>query len=160
MTTTEAQKKRDEIIEAREGRLDVVIRAAQSALKTAFLVNSGGAIAILGFFGQAIQTETPSPAAPYLAKALLILGIGTALAGLATGLSFLAQYAYFIRKSNPKLGKRAPMLTKINIYLVLASLTCFIVASFVAYRGFCRISQPTGMARTPASNALIAKPKS
>jgi hypothetical protein len=36
----------------RSDRLNVVVASAEAALKSAFLVNGGGAVALLAFFGQ------------------------------------------------------------------------------------------------------------
>lgn len=136
MQNKETKNKRDKLDKFRKERFDVVISSAQSALKAAFLVNGGGAIALLSFFGSKLQSGNSNPVATYLAAALLILVIGTALAGLATGLSFLAQYGYFTQERRSRLAKMAPKLTKINILLVFLSYVCFIAAGFVAYRGF------------------------
>ncbi len=134
MPNDEPRKSRGEKLQDfRRQRFEVVVRSAESALKSAFLVNGGGAVALLTFFGQAMHGGKPNLATSYLAVALLMLVIGTAIAGLATGLSFLAQYGYFMRKSRSWFGKAAPVLTKINIVLVLLSYVCFVVAGAVAY---------------------------
>lgn len=135
MPNDELRKSRAEKLQDfRKERFEVVVRSAESALKSAFLVNGGGAVALLTFFGQAMHGGKPSPATSSLAVALLMLVIGTAIAGFATGLSFLAQYGYFMRKSRSWLGKAAPVLTIINIVLVFLSYVCFVVAGAVAYR--------------------------
>lgn len=116
----------------RSEHLSIVFASAASALQSAFLVNSGGAVALLAFFGQFIQAGKPNPAMPGLTLALFILVFDTFLAGLATGLSFLAQYGYFMR-GRSRLGKIAPYLTKANIGLVMLSYICFVSAGAVAY---------------------------
>ena len=89
MTQSDLRKRRLATVEEfRKARFAVVTSSAESALKSAFLVNGGGAVALLAFFGQAAQQAKLSPATPALAAALLVLVIGTALAGIATGLSF------------------------------------------------------------------------
>lgn len=122
--------KRDEF---RKARLDVVVTSAESALKSAFLVNGGGAVALLAFFGQASRQSLPSSS--WLALALFILVVGTALAAVATGLSFLAQYGYMMGKRRSWFGRFARSITALNIILVMLSYVCFVVAGFVAYRG-------------------------
>jgi hypothetical protein len=122
--------KRDEF---RKTRFDVVVKSAESALKSAFLVNGGGAVALLAFFGQAARQ--PGPPSSWLAIALFVLVIGTALAAVATGLSFLAQYGYLAGKRRSWLGRAARNITALNIVLVLFSYGCFIIAGFIAYRG-------------------------
>jgi hypothetical protein len=119
--------------EARKTRFDVVIRSADAALKNAFLINGGGAVALLAFFGQA--GRQPGTSSPWLALALFVLIIGAALAAVATGLSFLAQYGYLVGKRRSWFGRSAQSITAANIVLVLFSYVCFVVAGFIAYRG-------------------------
>jgi hypothetical protein len=123
--------KRDEF---RKERLEVVVNSAESALKSAFLVNGGGAVALLTFFGQASRQGTPT--SPWLAHALLALVIGTTLAAVATGLSFLAQYGYMMGKRRSQFGRSARDITAANIVLVMLSYVCFVSAGFLAYKGF------------------------
>jgi len=117
----------------REQRLGVVASSAESALKSAFLVNGGGAVALLAYFGQAGQKVSPNPSASILATALLVLVVGTALAGLATSLSFLAQYGYFMRKSRSWFGRNARSITALNIVMIMFSHACFVAAGVIAY---------------------------
>ena len=119
--------------EFRKTRFDVVVSSAESALKSAFLINGGGAVALLAFFGQA--SRQPGPSSPWLALALFILVVGTALAAVATGLSFLAQYGYLVGKRRSWFGRNARNVTAVNIVLVLLAYVCFVVAGLVAYRG-------------------------
>ena len=135
MATGELRKSREAKVQAfRKERFGIVATSADSALKSAFLVNGGGAVALLAFFGQATTQARPAHVSSLLATALLILVVGTALAGVATGLSFLAQYGYFMQKSRSWFGRAARSLTAANIVLVGASYVCFVVAGFVAYR--------------------------
>jgi len=117
----------------RKERFEVVISSAESALKNAFLVNGGGAVALLAFFGQA--SKQPGFSSVWLASALLILVVGTALAAVATGLSFLAQYGYMIGKRRSVLGRYARNVTALNITMVMLSYFCFVGAGFVAFGG-------------------------
>ena len=123
--------KRDEF---RKERLEVVVSSAESALKCAFLVNGGGAVALLAFFGQASRQGAPT--SPWLSHALLALVIGTALAMVATGLSFLAQYGYMMGKRRSRFGRSEKDITAANIVLVMISYVCFVLAGFLAYKGF------------------------
>lgn len=123
--------KRDEF---RKERIEIVIGSAESALKSAFLVNGGGAVALLTFFGQSSRQGIPTSS--WLSHALLALVIGTALAAMATGLSFLAQYGYMMGKRRSQFGRSARDITTTNIVLVMLSYTCFVSAGFLAYKGF------------------------
>jgi len=134
MASTELRAARlARVEEFRKARFAVVASAAESALRSAFLVNGGGAVALLAFFGQATQQPRFSASVPLLAAALLVLVIGTALAGVATGLSFLAQYGYFMRRSRSWFGKAARSITALNIVLILLSYACFVAAGLLAY---------------------------
>jgi hypothetical protein len=97
------------------------------------LVNGGGAVALLAFLGQASKQQGFSSA--WLAWALLVLVIGTALAAVATGLSFLAQYGYMTGKRRSMLGRHARSITAANITLVMLSYFCFVAAGLVAFGG-------------------------
>lgn len=55
--------KRDEF---RKERFEVVVASAENALKNAFLVNGGGAVALLAFFGQA--SKQPGFSSVWLAR--------------------------------------------------------------------------------------------
>jgi hypothetical protein len=128
------RSRRAKIEEFRKERFGSVISAAESALKSAFLVNGGGAVALLAFFGQAAHQTRTAAANSLLATSLLVLVIGTALAGIATGLSFLAQYGYFMRSSRSWFGRAARSITALNVALIVVSYGCFVAAGAVAYR--------------------------
>ena len=125
----DSERKKERLLHIRDEGLDVVIKSAQMALNSVFLLNGGTAVALLSFFSQLIQSESPSPSAPCLMWALGFLGLGAFLAGLATAGSFLAQYKYFKGKSDPKARRCAPKVTNINFWLVAVSLSCFAIAS-------------------------------
>jgi len=120
---------------ARDARLEATIASAQTALRTAVLVNGIGAIALLAFFSQAFKDAgNPLPGAGQLAAATLWLVAGTAVAGCATGLSFLAQYG-LVTRWHSWFGRhdRALTMTQINVALVFLSYLCFFIAGLHAY---------------------------
>jgi hypothetical protein len=117
-----------------EDRLDATIATAQTALKTAVLVNGAGAIALLTLFAGAFKDTNPLPGAAQFAAATLWLVAGTAAAGAATGISFLAQYGQLMRwQSWFGRRRRAAAITQINIVLVFLSYLCFAIAGLHAY---------------------------
>jgi hypothetical protein len=119
---------------SRPHRLDAALALAQTALKTAVLVNGAGAIALLALFAQAFKDAGPLPGAPQFAAATLWLVAGTAVAGCATGLSFLAQYGHLLRwRSWFGRGGRPAAITRLNIALVFLSYACFVVGGLHAY---------------------------
>jgi hypothetical protein len=129
------QQRREKIAEYRNRRLDIVVSSAQSALKTAFIVNGAGTVALVGLFAQAIQKSATVFPASTLAAAMFSLVAGTTLAALATGFSFLAQYGYMLGKRRSWFGRVAPRITKLNILLILLSYGCFIAGGVIAYQG-------------------------
>lgn len=116
----------------RSERLPITYASAASALQSAFLANGGGAVALLAFYGQLLTAQSNHPAASGLAGALLAMVIGVALAVAATGLSFVAQYGYLMRR-NSRVGRFALHFTWANVVLVCASLVCFVVGGAQAY---------------------------
>lgn len=129
---SQRQARRELIAKHRSDRLPITYASAASALQSAFLANGGGAVALLAFYGQLLAAQPHHPAASGLARALLVLVIGVGLAVAATGLSFLAQYGYLLRR-NSRLGKFAAHFTWANMALVFASLLCFVVVGAQAY---------------------------
>jgi hypothetical protein len=129
------QQRHEKVFEYRNRRLDIVVSSAQSALKTAFIVNGAGTVALVGLFAQAIQKPAAVFPAATLAEALFLLIVGTGLAALATGFSFLAQYGYMLGKRRSWFGRVAPRITKLNIFLILLSYACFIAGGAIACQG-------------------------
>ena len=115
-------------------RLDATVASAQTALKTAVLVNGAGAIALLTLFAGAFKDANPLPGAAQFAAATLWLVAGTAAGGAATGISFLAQYGQVMRwRSWFGRRGRAALITQVNIVLVFLSYLCFVIAGLHAY---------------------------
>ena len=127
------QARRELIAKHRSERLPITYASAASALQSAFLANGGGAVALLAFYGQLLTTQPKHAAAAGLANALLAMVIGVGLAVAATGLSFVAQYGYLMRR-HTWVGKRAIYFTWVNMALVFASLVSFVVGGAWAYR--------------------------
>ena len=115
-------------------RLDAALARAQTALKTAVLVNGAGVIALLALFAQAFKDGGVLPGAGQFAAATLWMVAGTAVAGCATGLSFLAQYGDLMRwHSWFGRGGRAGTITRLNIALVFLSYACFVLGGLHTY---------------------------
>jgi hypothetical protein len=134
MATGSSFKNRRAQLEAfRQGRLPHVISSAQSALNTAVLVNGGGAVAMLAFFGEAMQQSHGSPAIQSLVKVMLLFFWGTASAGIATGLSFVAQLGCSRLLPWRWLRKLAPRISLVNIALIFVSYALFLSAGISAY---------------------------
>lgn len=91
-------------------------------------------MALLAFLAQIGQNETLRGSwLPGIKFSLLALIVGTTLAGMATGLSFVAQYGYFIRSRDHWLGRHAVVFTFFNVLLVTASYAAFLLAGFIAF---------------------------
>lgn len=71
-----------------------VVNAGQSALKASMVINGGGAAALLAFTGKIWETTTSALVANSLTCSILIFCLGVLSAALATGTTYLSQYAY------------------------------------------------------------------
>src|SRR3954470_18863961 len=73
MSDRELRKDRQaKVTEFRKERFSSVTNSAESALKSAFLVNGGGAVALLAFFGPSPNPARTAATTSLLATALLI----------------------------------------------------------------------------------------
>jgi hypothetical protein len=115
-------------------RFEATIASAQMALRTAVLINGAGAIVLLVLFAQAFKDPSVLPGASQLAAATLWLVAGTALAGCATGVAFLAHYGHLMRWHTWfGRGGRAVTITQLIIGLVFSSYVCFLIAALYIY---------------------------
>jgi hypothetical protein len=132
-------------------RFDAALALAQAALKTAVLINGAGTIALLALFAQSFKDGGIPPGAAQFAQATLWMVAGTALAGGATGLSFLAQYGDLLRwQSWFGRGGRALALTRLNIALIFLSYACFVIGGLHAYWALSGAARSAVFAAVPA----------
>ena len=105
--------------------------AGREALRTALLINGGGAVALLAFLGSQAATSAANTVAPLFAKPLLFFVLGLLCAGLCSTFIYFVQWA--------DVSGRQPFgrwLNYVAIILGLASFACFAVGSWAAYSTF------------------------
>ncbi|QUP53192.1 hypothetical protein GO998_05140 [Ralstonia syzygii] len=136
-----------------------VIEAGQTALKSAIVINGGAAAALLAFAGNAITKGQVLAGDPLLSQigiglALFVTGLGCA--GLASGMRYLAQFAYSEFHYNRKRVRMRAAGTVVNwlsITLGAASFGCFF---FGGYSTYAAIARPSVHVTSPV--ALLSSP--
>ncbi len=109
---------------AREELGRSAVAYGQATLKSALLINGGGAVALLAYIGKVL------PMRGMLALPLSFFGIGVFAAAFGTGLSYLTQYAYALK------WKRAPFLHWVTAGVVVLSYFLFLAGVWQAYSVF------------------------
>ena len=118
---------------AHEGKLELfrsVIAAGQSAIKSSFLLNGGGAIALLAFIGHFAQFK-PSKVSEFGA-CLLPFCFGVLVVAVTSGLTYISQWLY--ASSRPGLVKAGFAFNVACIFLGVASYGLFSRGLFATYR--------------------------
>ena len=111
-----------------------VITAGQGAIKSAFLLNGGAAVALLAFIAHLIQTSSEKVEVTDLSFCLLLFGWGTLAVAVASGFTYLTQFAYY--SSEEQATKVGDGLNMISIMLVFASYGMFLWGLYATYRAF------------------------
>jgi len=113
-------------------KYDTVVSSGQSALKAFLTMNGGATVAFLAFIGRAMETgKMPMESGRVFLGAMQLFIYGTFLAVLAYGTIFLTNCLSRIdwrRSSNWMFG--------LTLLCGLASLACFLLASWRATEGF------------------------
>ena len=107
-----------------------VIASGQNALRTAFLMNGGGAIAILSFVGT-LAINSPQRVAPF-ASTLAMFVTGVLLVAAAAGSTYLSQL-FYTDESSLRAGK---IFHAIAILLPILSYVTFAWGVYKAYLVF------------------------
>lgn len=108
---------------------DAVITFSGIALKSAILINGGGAVAILAYLGH-IGIGNFSQNFPC---ALLLYTGGVLFGAVATGVTYLTQCCYYYANGKSKWGN---VSRGFAIALVILSYICFGLGGYTAYLGF------------------------
>jgi hypothetical protein len=111
-----------------------VIQAGQNALRTAFIMNGGAAVALLAFIGHlsSVAPERVSSLAPSLAAFV----IGVLIAALASGTTYLSQWFFahaFNRENRPWLKTMGFILNFAAILFGLGAYVVFAYGMWLAY---------------------------
>ncbi|MFA7585631.1 MAG: hypothetical protein WCY11_05455 [Novosphingobium sp.] len=100
-----------------------VITAGQNALRTAFLMNGGSAVAVLAFIGH-LATNAESKV-PLFAPSLAIFVTGVLVAAVASGVTYLSQWFYAADKAwAEKTG------FVLNIAAIVLGISSYVVFAF------------------------------
>jgi CHASE3 domain sensor protein len=116
-----------------------VIQAGQAALKSAILINGGGAFALLAFLGHIWSTRPPGSMVALLPYSLLMFAFGVLFSAIASGTTYLSQ-SYYGRSTN-ELDKSQKQryitvgnyINKLTIFIVIISYLLFLIAVFIAF---------------------------
>ena len=115
-----------------------VISAGQSALRSAFLMNGGGAVAVLAFIGNLANNDPQR--IPSLAPSLTVFVTGVLLVTVASGGTYLSQWFYaHISKRSRYTGHTFNILAIVS---AIASYCAFAWGIFDAYTVFANYGPP------------------
>lgn len=116
-------------------KFQATVQSGQAALKSAFLVNGGAAVALLAFIGN-VLTKTQDNVNG-LGFPLLLYVVGVLFPTVASGLTYLSQYQYGKSvKDDDQFAKSARKINWVGIGFVTLSYVLFAIATFFAYRFF------------------------
>ena len=111
-----------------------VITVGQGAIKSAFLLNGGAAVALLAFIAHLIQINSEKVEVTDFSFCLLLFGWGTLAVAVASGFTYLSQYAY--AASQKWIITTGVILNIIYVALVSASYGMFLWGLYATYRAF------------------------
>jgi hypothetical protein len=116
-------------------KFQATVQSGQAALKSAFLINGGAAVALLAFIGNVwtkIQANVTGLGFP-----LLLYVFGVLFPAVASGLTYLCQYQYAKSdEDNDHFARSARKINCVSIIFVILSYIFFAIASYLAYRCF------------------------
>jgi len=117
----------DSNLEEYKLKFQATVQSGQAALKSAFLINGGAAVALLAFIGN-VWTKTQANVNG-LGFPLLLYVFGVLFPAVASGLTYLSQYQYGKSVKDDDHFAR-------GIGFVILSYFLFAIATFFAYRFF------------------------
>lgn len=109
-----------------------VMQVSVLALRSAMIINGGAALSLLTFLGN----MKDSAGMLYFICSLKFYIGGVALAAVATGSSYFAQYRYLHELKNENSKPRGQYITYITMALVFLSYAAFIIGGIEASSGF------------------------
>lgn len=116
-------------------KFQATVQSGQAALKSAFLINGGAAVALLAFIGNA-WTKTQANING-LGFPLLLYVFGVLFPAVASGLTYLSQCQYGKSiKDDDHFARSARKIKWVVIVFVILSYFLFAIATFFAYRFF------------------------
>jgi hypothetical protein len=125
----------DSNLEEYKLKFQATVQSGQAALKSAFLINGGAAVALLAFIGN-VWTKTQANVNG-LGFPLLLYVFGVLFPAVASGLTYLSQYQYGKSvKDDDRFARSARKINCVGIGFVILSYFLFAIATFFAYRFF------------------------
>jgi hypothetical protein len=116
-------------------KFQATVQSGQAALKSAFLINGGAAVALLAFIGN-VWTKTQANVNG-LGLPLLLYVFGVLFPAVASGLTYLCQDQYGKSvKDDDHFARSARKINCVGITFVILSYFLFAIATFLAYRFF------------------------
>ncbi len=125
------------------------ITSAQSALKSAIMINGGAAVAVMAFVGTTWNKLEDPVVSRILLWSMGLFVVGVFWGAVASGFTYLCQDAY----ANERI-KRGNVYRWIAICLVVVSYIFFVIASGVAIWGFGKNGSSCGERQTVLSGAF------
>lgn len=107
-----------------------VIQAGQNALRTAFLMNGGAAVALLAFAGHLATTDTDR--VPSIAPSLMVFVGGVLVSALASGVTYISQWLY--AGDRPWHQRAGGVFNAVAILLGLGAYGVFALGMWYGYR--------------------------
>ena len=147
-----------------------VIEAGLTALKSAIIINGAAAAALLAFIGGIINTVENRVLISDIGQALLIFTTGVGLAGIATGLRYIAQWLFhdsFDKKITRKtveikecrLEKIANCLRILLVLIGIASFVMFFWGGWKSYTALTKLQNSYTIPSEDNVNALQTNKK-
>jgi hypothetical protein len=114
-----------------------VITSGQAALKSAILVNGGGAVALLAFIGNIWSKNTGAAAVQALTCSIALFSFGVLGAAVATSFTYLTQLSY-----GHNWKKTAVTFHVASVLAVIVAYVLFGCGAYEAYIAFARHLKP------------------
>jgi hypothetical protein len=106
-------------------------QAGQSALKSAILINGGGAVALLAFLGHIWNSHPSYPIVSGLSCSLIVFAFGVLIAAMAAGTTYLSLFSW-----GNEYKRTGILFNFISILLVIISLILFVTGCYLSYKVF------------------------
>jgi hypothetical protein len=107
-----------------------VIAAGQNAIRSAFILNGGAAVAMLAFIGHLVSVNISK--IPIFADSILPFTAGVLGASVAAGFTYLSQWCY--ANETPNTVKIGNVIRVVCILLVLGAYGCFVLGMYSVYQ--------------------------
>lgn len=121
-------------------RLKVVTQAGNFALKSAILINGGASVAMLAFIGHLFSISEGIVRAEQLSSSLVVFAIGTLVAAIASGATYvgeiyrsMSEFNKLLKQSFEQSKRWADRFAWTAIFLVVTAYVLFIGGVYCVY---------------------------